>query len=59
MKETKEIANYIADRIKYYQTRLKSEKDETRKIWIQGQIFESTRILKYIQNEYKINPYQN
>lgn len=56
MKEAQEIANYIAKRLEYWQNELKKEKDADMKIMTEGQIFESTKILKHIQYEYGINP---
>lgn len=56
MKEAQEIANYINDRIKYWTENLKKETDENMKDWTRGQIYESTKILKHIQDEYGINP---
>lgn len=56
MKEAQEIANYINDRLNYWKEELKTEKDENMKDWTNGQIFESTKILKHIQEEYGITP---
>lgn len=56
MKEVQEIANYIAQRIEYWTENLKNEKDGSIRDWTNGQIFESTKILKHIQDEYGINP---
>lgn len=56
MNEVQEISNYINERINYWQQQVKNEKDERMKEWTNGQIFESTKILKHIQDEYGINP---
>lgn len=56
MKEAQEIANYINERLNYWKEELKTEKDENMRNWTEGQIFESTKILKHIQEEYGINP---
>ena len=56
MKEVQEIANYIAQRIEYWTENLKNEKDGSIRDWTNGQIFEATKILKHIQDEYGINP---
>lgn len=56
MKEAQEIANYINERINYWKKELKTEKNENMKDWTNGQIFEATKILKHIQEEYGINP---
>lgn len=56
MKEAQEIANYINERLNYWKEELKTEKDENMRNWTEGQIFESTKILKHIQDEYGINP---
>lgn len=56
MKEAQEIANYINDRLNYWKEELKTEEDENMRNWTEGQIFESTKILKHIQEEYGISP---
>ena len=56
MKEAQEIANYINERLNYWKEELKTEKDENMRDWTEGQIFEATKILKHIQDEYGINP---
>ena len=56
MKEAQEIANYIAQRIDHWKEELKKITDQSEKHWINGQIFEASKILKHIQDEYGINP---
>lgn len=56
MNEVQEISNYINERINYWKEEVKNEKDERMKEWTNGQIFESTKILKHIQDEYGISP---
>lgn len=56
MNEVQEISNYINERINYWKEQVKNEKDECMKDWTNGQIFESTKILKHIQDEYGISP---
>lgn len=56
MKEAQEIANYINERLNYWKEELKNENDESMRDWTEGQIFEATKILKHIQDEYGINP---
>lgn len=56
MDEVQEIANYINERLNYWKKELKNEKDESMKNWTNGQIFESTKILKHIRDEYGIIP---
>lgn len=56
MKEAQEIANYIAQRIDYWTEDLKKTTNPAERDWTNGQIFEATKILKHIQEEYGINP---
>lgn len=56
MNEVQEIANYVAQRLEYWTEVLKKTNDPNETAWTHGQIFEATKILKHIQDEYNINP---
>ena len=56
MDDVQKISNYINERINYWKEAVKNEKNERMKDWTNGQIFEDTKILKHIRDEYGIIP---
>ena len=54
MNEVKEIYKYISQRLEFWQDALKMESSESMKDWTRGQIFEASKILKHINEEYGV-----
>lgn len=55
MKEVEDIYNYISQRLTYWQYDLKKERNEILKDHLRGQIFEASKILKYINEKYGVS----